>query len=139
MRTRKQLVRERAQHVQQIQKTLEDANLKKVLQVTTGRLRADRYKLIEALRGRVRPHHRFLFKPHLGQIEALEKAIDELVPAAAKSTAVVGSLRMAGIVVGGGRSESDAVHGRRLPSNVFDAGSAQRVDIIVGRLLCIPS
>src|ERR687888_34048 len=70
MRTRKQLVRERAQHVQRIQKTLEDANIKvasvvsditgtsgramlraliegetnpeRLLAVTTGRLRADR-------------------------------------------------------------------------------------------------
>jgi transposase len=106
MRTRKQLVRERAQHVQRIQKTLEDANLKlgsvvsdvagasgrailkalidgeqrpeKLLQVTTGRLRTDPVKLIEALRGRVRQHHRFLFKLHLEQIEALEKAVDEI-------------------------------------------------------------
>lgn len=103
MRTRKQLVRERAQHVQRIQKTLEDANLKiasvvsditgtsgrailgaliagetrpeALLAVTTGRLRADRTALIEALRGRVRPHHRFLLKLHLGQIEALEEAL----------------------------------------------------------------
>jgi transposase len=103
MRTRKQLVRERAQHVQRIQKTLEDANLKiasvvsdvsgtsgrailralidgetspeKLLAVTTGRLRADRKSLIEALRGRVRSHHRFLLKLHLEQIEGLEKSI----------------------------------------------------------------
>jgi transposase len=103
MRTRKQLVRERAQHVQRIQKTLEDANLKiasvvsdvvgtsgrailkalvdgesrpeMLLEVTTGRLRADRKTLIEALRGRVRSSHRFLIKLHLDQIEALEKSI----------------------------------------------------------------
>jgi transposase len=106
MRTRKQLVRERAQHVQRIQKTLEDANLKiasvvsdvmgtsgrailnalidgeqqpeKLLEVTTGRLHADPQKLIEALRGRVRSQHRFLLKLHLGQIQALEKGIDEI-------------------------------------------------------------
>jgi transposase len=104
MRTRKQLVRERAQHVQRIQKTLEEANLKiasvvsdvagisgraivrgiiagetspeKLLAATTGRLRASRADLIEALRGRVRPHHRFLLKLHLEQIEALEKSIE---------------------------------------------------------------
>jgi len=103
MRTRKQFIRERVQHVQRIQKTLEDANLKiasvvsdvvgtsgrailraliagetqpeKLLSVTTGRLRSDRGALIEALRGRVRPHHRFLLKLHLEQIEALEKSI----------------------------------------------------------------
>ena len=106
MRTRKQLVRERAQHVQRIQQTLEDANLKiasvvsdvvgtsgrailralidgeqrpeKLLEVTTGRLRADPQTLIEALRGRVRSHHRFILKLHLGQIEALEESIDEV-------------------------------------------------------------
>jgi len=103
MRTRKQLVRERAQHVQRLQKTLEDANLKiasfisdvagtsgraivkalidgktkpeELLAVTTGRLRADHDTLLESLRGRVRDHHRFLFKLHLEQVEALEKAI----------------------------------------------------------------
>jgi transposase len=104
MRTRKQLVRERAQHTQRIQKTLEDANLKiasvvsdvmgisgrailraliagetspeKLLAATTGRLQANRKTLIEALGGRIRPHHRFLLKLHLAQIEALEEAID---------------------------------------------------------------
>ena len=103
MRTRKQLVRERAQHNQRIQKTLEDANIKiasvlsdilgtsgrailraliagetepeALLAVTTGRLRTDRVRLIEALRGRVRAQHRFLFQLHLEQIEALEKSI----------------------------------------------------------------
>ena len=104
MRTRKQLVRERAQHVQRIQKTLEDANIKfasvtsdvtgtsgrailralidgetdpeALLAATTGRLRADRQTLIESLRGRVRAHHRFLLKLHLEQIEATEQAIE---------------------------------------------------------------
>jgi transposase len=104
MRTRKQLVRERAQHVQRLQKTLEEANLKissvvsdvagvsgrailraiiggetspeKLLAATTGRLRASRDSLIEALRGRIRSHHRFLLKLHLDQIEALEKSIE---------------------------------------------------------------
>lgn len=103
MRTRKQLVRERAQHVQRIQKTLEDANIKfasvvsdvtgtsgraivralvagetdpeELLAFTTGRLHADRKILIEALRGRVRSHHRFLLKLHLEQIETIENAI----------------------------------------------------------------
>jgi len=106
MRTRKQLVRERAQHVQRIQKTLEDANLKltsvisdvvgpsgrailealiagetepqKLVAVTTGRLKAERSTLEEALRGRVRPPHRFLLKLHLEQILALEKSISAL-------------------------------------------------------------
>jgi transposase len=106
MRTRKQLVRERAQHVQRIQKTLEDANLKiasvvsditgtsgrailraiiqgqtgpeQLLAVTTGRLRAPRPALLEALRGRIRPHHRFLFQLHLGQVDALEQSIAQI-------------------------------------------------------------
>jgi len=106
MRTRKQLVRERARHVQRIQKTLEDANIKiasvvsdvtgtsgrailqalidgktipkELLAVTTGRLRANRSTLLEALRGRIRAPHRFLLKLHLGQIEALEKSITEI-------------------------------------------------------------
>lgn len=103
LRTRKQFVRERAQHVQRIQKTLEDANVKiasvvsdvvgasgrailkaliagedrpeKLVEVTKGRLRADRATLIEALRGCVRKHHRFVLQLHLGQIEAIEAAL----------------------------------------------------------------
>src|SRR3954469_8735505 len=102
-RTRKQLVREKAQHVQRIQKTLEDANLKiasavsdimgkngrsilralidgetdpeKLVAVTDGRLRASHETLVEALRGRVTKHHRFLLKLHLDQIVALEAAV----------------------------------------------------------------
>jgi transposase len=65
-RTRKQLVREIAQHIQRIQKTLEDANLKITGLITD-----------EALRGRISEHHRFLLKLHLGQIEALEQAREE--------------------------------------------------------------
>jgi transposase len=103
MRTRKQLVRERAQHVQRIQKTLEDANVKiasvvsditgvsgrailraiiegkskpeQLVAVTTGRLQATDSVLKEALRGRIRAPHRFLLKLHLEQIEAIEKAL----------------------------------------------------------------
>lgn len=106
MRTRKQLVRERARHVQRIQKTLEDANIKfasvisditgtsgrailraliagetdpeELLAFTTGRLQSDRKDLIEALRGRVRPNHRFLLKLHLEQIETIEAAIADV-------------------------------------------------------------
>jgi len=105
-RTRKQLVREIAQHTQRIQKTLEDANVKitglitdllgvsgraiiaaliagetdpeRLAALAKGRLKIKRPALIEALRGRVNEHHRFLLKLHLGQIEALEKAREEL-------------------------------------------------------------
>jgi len=102
-RTRKQLVREKSQHVQRIQKTLEDANIKldsavsdvmgmtgrailnalvegeadpKVLAgMARGNLRAKRGVLEEALRGRVTHHHRFLLKLHLDQVAAIEQAI----------------------------------------------------------------
>jgi transposase len=102
-RTRKQLVREAAQHSQRIQKTLEDANIKlasfvsdlmgksgraildalvggetdpeKLADLTTGRLKAPRHELVEALRGRMRPHHAFLIKLHLDQIDTLEQAV----------------------------------------------------------------
>lgn len=105
-RTRKQLVREIAQHTQRIQKVLEDANLKltevvsdvlgtsgrailralvageadpgRLLACTTGRLRAPAGVLRAALHGRVTDHHRFLLKLHLGQIDALEQAVRDV-------------------------------------------------------------
>ena len=105
-RTRKQLVREKTQHVQRIQKTLEDANLKiasvvadimgmsgramldalvagetdpeKLVALTRGRLKASRATLIEALRGRVTPHHRFMVRLHLQHIDALDRSITAL-------------------------------------------------------------
>jgi transposase len=105
-RTRKQLVREIAQHTQRIQKTLEDANIKltgvissvlgrngrtllqaliagetdpeRLVALTDGRLHAPREQLVEALRGRVREHHRFLLKLHLSQIEALKAAVRDV-------------------------------------------------------------
>jgi transposase len=102
-RTRKQLVREKAQHIQRIHKTLEDANLKiasvlsdivgqsgrailekliagetrpeELVQVTSKRLKASLSTLLGALRGNVTAHHRFLLKLHLDQIKSLEAAI----------------------------------------------------------------
>uniref|UniRef100_E6PKN0 Transposase, IS110 family n=1 Tax=mine drainage metagenome TaxID=410659 RepID=E6PKN0_9ZZZZ len=102
-RTRKQFVRERASHVQRIEKVLEDANLKlsvvisdilgkggrAVLQALidghsdpevlasriTTRVKASRAELLEALRGRASAHHRFMLKVHLNHIDALDKAI----------------------------------------------------------------
>ena len=102
-RTRKQLVREVARHTQRIQKTLEDANVKlteaisdirgtsgrailkalttgetdpeRLVDLTTGRLKASRTQLVEVLRGRVTAHHRFMITLHLTQIEALETAV----------------------------------------------------------------
>lgn len=105
-RTRKQLVRERAQHVQRIQKVLQDANIKISSAVTdimgksgrailealiagetdpdvlaslaSSRIKAGRSKLVEALRGRVRDHHRFLLKLHYDQVGNVEAAIAEI-------------------------------------------------------------
>lgn len=106
-RTRTQLVRERARHIQRVQKTLEDANLKltglitDVLGVTGrrilegvirgetdpsqligprlhGRLKATREQFHEALRGEIREHHRFLLRMHLDQIDGVGKAVAEL-------------------------------------------------------------
>jgi transposase len=105
-RTRTQLVREMSRHTQRIQKTLESANIKlssvlsEVLGVTgraileamirgvtdvealaelrRGKLKASEAELQEALRGRIRPHHRFLLRMHLDQVKAIEQAVDEL-------------------------------------------------------------
>jgi transposase len=103
MRTRKQFVRERASHVQRIEKVLEDANIKitsvlsdimgksgravlaALVQGTTDpeflascintRVKASRSELLEALRGKVSAHHRFMLKLHLGHIDGLDQAI----------------------------------------------------------------
>lgn len=105
-RTRKQLVREIAQHTLRVQKVLEDANVKltglisdilgvsgraildaivagesnpeRLADMTTGRLKASRQEIIDALNGRVTEHHRFMLKLHLSQIDALETAVREL-------------------------------------------------------------
>ena len=105
-RTRKQLVREIAQHTLRIQKTLENANLKltTVLTDTLGvsgrailqalvagernperladlaheRVKASRAELVAALHGRVTAHHRFMLKLHLTHIETLEAAVREV-------------------------------------------------------------
>jgi transposase len=102
-RTRKQFVRERAAHVQRIEKVLEDANLKlgvvltdimgksgravleaiiaghtepeRLLACVNSRVKASRAEILEALRGRISAHHRFMFKLHLGHIDALDAAI----------------------------------------------------------------
>jgi transposase len=102
-RTRKQLTREKAQHVQRVQKTLEDANIKlasvvsditgksgraildalakgttnphELAALATTRLRTSREALVAALRGNVRKPHQFLLRLHLQQIDALDAAI----------------------------------------------------------------
>jgi transposase len=103
LRTRKQMVRERSSHVQRIQKTLEDANIKLDSVVTDilglsgrriiealiagqtmpqalaslahRRIHASADELEAALRGRVTRHHRFLLKLHMDQIDALDTAL----------------------------------------------------------------
>jgi transposase len=105
-RTRKQLVREAARHTQRIQKTLEDANIKltevisdilgtsgrailtalvagehdpeRLAGLASGRLKAPRAQLVEALHGRVTAHHRFMLKLHLTQIAALDAAVADV-------------------------------------------------------------
>jgi len=103
LRTRKQFVRERSSHVQRLQKTLEDANIKldSVISDILGlsgramiealiagesdpdalaafahrRIKAPVGVLREALRGRVTHHHHFLLQLHLRHIDALDDAI----------------------------------------------------------------
>lgn len=105
-RTRTQLVREMSRHVQRLHKTLQDANVKLTSVLTdivgvTGRamleamiagksdvvelsalrrgpVKATAEELQEALRGRVREHHRFMLRLHLDQIDALEDSIEKL-------------------------------------------------------------
>jgi len=106
LRTRKQMVREKSGHIQRIQKTLEDANIKldsliidivglsgrkmiesviagrtdpaKLAHLADPRVKASQKTLREALRGRVTKHHRFLLRLHLQQIDALDAAIAEI-------------------------------------------------------------
>ena len=106
LRTRKQLVREQAGHVQRLQKTLEDANLKlasvltdvmglsgrailealvagetdpdRLLALVHPRVKAEPARLRAALTGRLTDRHRFLLRLHLGQYDALAKALEEV-------------------------------------------------------------
>jgi transposase len=105
-RTRKQLVREIAQHTQRLQKTLDTANLKvtgvishllgvsgrailraliagesdpaQLADLAHGTLKTKRAALVEALTGRLTAHHRRLLKLHLTLIEQLEAAVAEI-------------------------------------------------------------
>lgn len=116
-RTRKQLVREVSQHSLRIQKILEDANLKvgsvlsnvlgmsgramldaiiageenpEVLaDLAQGTARKKRVQLIEALRGRVTPHHRQLLKLHLGLVDSLQAALEDIDELAGKALAPI--------------------------------------------------
>ena len=102
-RQRTNLVRERAQVVNQLQKVLEWANIKLtsvvsdimgvsaramlaaivggeedqdvLAELAQGRLRAKQADLERALEGHVRPHHRFMLVKHLAHIDFLEDQI----------------------------------------------------------------
>jgi transposase len=116
-RTRKQLVREVSQHSTRIQKVLEDANLKlgsvlsdvlgksgrailealiagqsdpeRLADLAQGTARKKRAELIEALHGRIRPHHRGLLKVHLKLVATLEQAIADIDATVGKALASI--------------------------------------------------
>jgi len=116
-RTRKQLVREIAQHSLRIQKTLEDANLKlgsvlsnilgksgrailaaliagetdpdKLADLAQGHARKKRVELVEALRGRIRAHHQELLRIHLNLIDALYQALADVDARVGKTLAPI--------------------------------------------------
>ena len=103
LRTRRQFVRERTSHIQRIQKTLEDANIKldsvitnivglsgrRMLQaliegqtdaeqlaaLANFRIHASKAELQAALEGRVTAHHRFLLQLHLEHLDSLDASI----------------------------------------------------------------
>jgi transposase len=105
-RTRKQLTRERAAHVQRIDKVLQGANLKlssvlsnimgqsgravldalaagestpeKLTGLLRANVRASRAQVTEALHGRLAEHQRLLLRVHLDQVDAIEAAIAAL-------------------------------------------------------------
>jgi transposase len=106
LRARKQLTREQTSHVQRIQKTLEEANIKldsvitdimgvsgrrmieamingvrnpfKLAELADRRIKASRKQLYDALHGRLTDHHRFMLRLYLRQYDALAAAIAEI-------------------------------------------------------------
>ena len=102
-RTRKQLVREQTRHVQRIQKTLAEANIRldsvisdimgasgrriieamiagvrqpqKLADLAGKQIKASPKELYDALHGRLTDHHRFLLDLHLRQWDGLDTAI----------------------------------------------------------------
>src|SRR5437899_3423486 len=105
-RTRKQLVREIAQHTLRIQKTLESANVKltnvltdilgssgrailaaliagetqpeRLAALASDTVKASRAELVAALHGRITDHHRFMLRLHLDQIASLDGAVRDV-------------------------------------------------------------
>lgn len=106
LRARKQLTHEQTRHVQRVQKTLEEANIKldsvisdimgvsgrrmieamiagmrnpfKLAELADKRIKAPRKVLYDALHGRLTDHHRFLLRLHLEQYDAAARAIAEI-------------------------------------------------------------
>lgn len=105
-RTRKQLIREQTRHVQRIQRTLADANIRldsvisdimgasgrriieamiagernprKLAALAGKQIKATPKELYDALHGRLTDHHRFLLQLHLGQWDSLDAAIRKI-------------------------------------------------------------
>jgi transposase len=103
LRARTQLIREQTRHVQRLQKTLEEANIKldsalsdimgvsgrrmveaiiagetnptRLADLAARGIKAPREQLVEALRGRVTDHHRFMLRLHLDQYDRVGEAI----------------------------------------------------------------
>src|SRR5262249_20878551 len=106
LRTRKQLTREQTSHVQRIQKTLEEANIKldsvitdvmgvsgrrmieamitgvrnpfKLAELADRRIKASRKQLYDALHGRLTDHHRFMLELYLQQYDVLAHGIAKI-------------------------------------------------------------
>lgn len=106
LRTRKQLIREQTRHVQRIQKTLAEANIKldsvlsdimgasgrriieamiegvrqprKLADLASKQIKATPKELYDALHGRLTDHHRFLLKLHLKQWDGLNATIRDI-------------------------------------------------------------
>ncbi len=106
LRARTQLTREQSRHVQRIQKSLEEANIKldsvisdvlglsgrrmieamiegvkdpgKLAAMADGRIKASRKELYDALHGRLTDHHRFLLRMYLKQYDAVAAAIADI-------------------------------------------------------------
>jgi transposase len=105
-RTRRQLVRERARHIQRLQKVLEDANVKlasvlsdimgmsgrrilealvagerdtmKMARLAHPSVKASHTQIAEALEGKVTGHHRFMLSLHLRHMDAIEAEVQIL-------------------------------------------------------------
>jgi transposase len=106
LRTRKQLGREQTRHVQRIQKTLAEANIKldsvlsdimgasgrrmieamiagvrnprRLAELASAQIKATPKELYDALHGRLRDHHRYLLKLHLQQWDSLDATIRDI-------------------------------------------------------------